>query len=67
MSKLSSFFKRYHIGSLVTAAVGGVGILQQNQQILTAISPKVGAYVTGSALVIAAFQQAALTVKQADK
>lgn len=65
MSKVSSFFRRYHVGSLVTAAVGGVGILQQNQAILTAINPKVGAYVTGGALVVAAFQQAALTVKTA--
>lgn len=65
MSKVSSFFRRYHVGSLVSTAVGGLGILQQNQQIISALSPKVGAYVTAGALITAAFQQAALTVKQA--
>lgn len=63
MSKVSYFFRRHHVGSLVTAAVGGLGILQEHVQIVSSISPKVGAYVTGTALVVAAFQQAALTVK----
>lgn len=63
---MSGFLKRYHVAALLSAIIGIVGVLQANQEVLTQFNPKYGTWVSVAALIVSAFQKAALSVKESE-